>query len=123
MTMPGYQTYAPPSAPARSGLAKASLVLGVAGLAGLVLCLAGMLPAAAGLVLGLVAIARGPAGRRQALIGVGCSALALLVGSLVLFWLLSKAAECGDQARYPDQDARARCIEREFPFARETSAP
>lgn len=117
MTLPGYQTYAPPAPPRRSGLARASQVLGIAGLAGLVLCLAGMIPALIGLALGAVALARRDPDRRPAVVGVVCSALALLIGAGLLFWLLSKAARCGDEARYPDETSRRGCVEREFPFA------
>ncbi len=121
--MPGYQTYAPPSAPERTGLARAALVLGIVGLVGLVLCFAGMIPALVGLVLGVVALARGTSARGMAVGGVVCSALALVVGGIAIFWLLSKAAECGDRSHYPDDAARQRCVEREFPFTDKTTAP
>ena len=117
MTLPGYQTYAPPAPPRRSGPARASQVLGIAGLAGLVLCFAGMVPALAGLALGTAALVRRDPDRRPAVVGVACSALALLIGAGSLFWLLSKAARCGDEARYPDETSRRGCVEREFPFA------
>ncbi|MFA1542484.1 hypothetical protein [Actinomadura monticuli] len=123
MTLPGYQTYAPPAPPRRSGLARASQVLGVAGLAGLVLCLAGMVPALVGLVLGAVSLVRRDPDRRPAVVGVTCSALALLIGAGLLFWLLSKAARCGDEARYPDEASRRGCVEREFPFAQANTHP
>ncbi|NDU76592.1 hypothetical protein GWI34_28795 [Actinomadura sp. DSM 109109] len=118
MAMPGYRTHSPPAPPRRSTLARTSQVLGIAGLAGLLACLAGMVPALAGLVLGTVALARRVPDRRPALVGVVCSALALLIGSGMLFWLLSKASQCGDAARYPDDLSRRNCVEREFPFAR-----
>ncbi len=118
MTLPGYQTYAPPAPPRRSGLARASQVLGITGLAGLVLCLLGVIPALAGLVLGTVALVRRDPDRRPAVVGVACSALALVIGAGALFWLLSKAAQCGDETRYPDEASRRSCVEREFPFAK-----
>ncbi len=117
MTLPGYETYAPPAPPRRSGLARASQVLGITGLAGLVLCLLGVIPALAGLVMGTVALVRRDPDRRPAVVGVVCSALALAIGAGSLFWLLSKAARCGDEARYPDEASRRGCVEREFPFA------
>ncbi|MEU5990555.1 hypothetical protein ABZ806_16425 [Spirillospora sp. NPDC047418] len=123
MTLPGYETYAPPAPPRRSGLARASQVLGIAGLAGLVLCLAGVIPAVVGLVLGVVSLARRDPDRRRAVVGVVCSALALVLGAGSLFWLLSKAAQCGDEARYPDEPSRRGCVEREFPFAKEKPRP
>lgn len=117
MTLPGYQTYSPPAPPRRSTLARTSQVLGIAGLVGLVLCFAGILPAVAGLVLGAVCLARRDMDRRPAVVGVVCSALALAIGAGALVWLLSKAAQCGDEARYPDDTSRRGCVEREFPFA------
>lgn len=123
MTLPGYETYAPPAPPRRSGLARASQVLGIAGLVGLVLCLAGVIPALVGLVLGVVSLARRDPDRRPAVVGVVCSALALAIGAGSLIWLLGKAAQCGDEARYPDEPSRRGCVEREFPFAKEKPQP
>ncbi|MEV5826692.1 hypothetical protein AB0L25_14035 [Spirillospora sp. NPDC052242] len=123
MTLPGYQTYTPPAPRPRSGAARASLVLGIIGLLGLAVCLLGVLPALAGLVLGAVSLARHDADRWPAVVGVVCSAAALVLGGVALFVLLSKAAECGDERRYPGADERRHCVEREFPFARSTLAP
>lgn len=123
MTMPGYRTYSPPAPPRRSGLARASLVLGVAGLVGLAACLIGMVPALAGLVLGALSLVRGDSERMLTVTGMICSAVALVLGSVALFWLLTKAAQCGDVSRYPDNAARQGCVEREFPFAHRTSTP
>lgn len=123
MTLPGYQTYSPPAPPRRSTLARTAQVLGIAGLAGLVLCLAGMIPALVGLVLGTVSLVRRDPDRRPAVVGVVCASLALLIGAGMLFWLLSKAAQCGDEARYPDDTARRGCVEREFPFAHANTTP
>lgn len=125
MTLPGYETYSPPAPPERRRLAKASLALGIAGLVGLLLCFLGVVPALVGLVLGVVSLVRGGAPRGTAIAGVACSALALAVGAVGIFWMLHKAAECADQSRYPDRAARERCVDREFPFARDsdTAAP
>jgi hypothetical protein len=118
MTLPGYQTYAPPAPPRRSGLARASQVLGIAGLVGLVFCLAGLIPALIGLVLGVISLVRKEPDRRPAVVGVVCSALALLIGASVALWLLSKAVQCADETKYPDETSRRGCVEREFPYAR-----
>ncbi len=118
MTLPGYQTYAPPAPPRRSGLARASQVLGITGLVGLVFCLVGLIPALVGLALGVVSLVRRDPDRRPAVVGVVCSALALLIGGGVGFWLLSKAVQCADETRYPDETSRRGCVEREFPYAR-----
>ncbi|TMQ99219.1 hypothetical protein ETD83_18145 [Actinomadura soli] len=123
MTLPGYQTYSPPAPPKRSTLARASQVLGIVGLVGLVLCLAGVIPALIGVVLGTVSLVRRDADRRPAIVGVVCSSLALLIGAGMLFVLLSKAAQCGDEARYPDDTSRRTCVEREFPFAQADRTP
>lgn len=122
MTMPGYQTPAAPKAPARHGLAVASLLLGLAGLPGLLLCGIGLPAALAGLVLGVVAAARGTS-RGLAVAGIVCSLVTLAIGTVSVVWLLSKAAQCADTHRYPDDFTRRQCIDREFPFARETDAP
>ncbi|QFG23559.1 hypothetical protein [Actinomadura sp. WMMB 499] len=123
MTLPGYQTHAPPAPRPRSGLARASLVLGIVGLLGLAVCLLGVLPALVGLALGAVSLRRRDADRWPAVVGVVCSAAALVVGGVALYFLLAKAAECGDETRYPSTDDRRGCVEREFPFARPTITP
>ncbi|MBO2456117.1 DUF4190 domain-containing protein [Actinomadura violacea] len=123
MTLPGYQTYSPPAPPRRSGLARASLVLGIVGLLGLALCLLGLIPAIVGLVLGTIALVRGQSERWPAVAGVVCCAIAVVVGVVALVWLLSKAAMCGDTSRYPNDEARQGCVEQEFPFVRDTSNP
>jgi uncharacterized BrkB/YihY/UPF0761 family membrane protein len=98
-------------------LARASQVLGIVGLVGLAACFAGLIPAVVGLILGAGSLLRRDPDRRPALVGVVCSAVALVIGGVALTWLLSKAAQCGDEARYPDDLSRRSCVEREFPFA------
>ncbi|MEO3825678.1 DUF4190 domain-containing protein [Actinomadura sp. B10D3] len=117
MTLPGYRMYSPPAPPRKSTLARASQVLGIVGLVGLAACFAGLVPAIVGLILGTVSLVRRDPDRRPALVGVVCSGLAVVIGALALSWLLSKAAQCGDEARYPDDLSRRGCVEREFPFA------
>jgi hypothetical protein len=120
MTIPGYQSYTP--TPQRSsGMAVASLVLGLVGLPALLLCGAGMLLGIAGLALGLIALSRGQR-TRAAIGGVCASLLTLIVGSVAIVWLLNQAAECADRTKYPDDSARQQCIEREFPFADSSAA-
>jgi hypothetical protein len=113
-TMPGYRsrTAAPPR---RRGLGLAALVLGLIALPLAFLCGIGLLPGLAGLAIGIIAVMRDQ-GRTQAIIGIVTSALALLIAGGVAFWLISKAAKCGDRAHYPDDTARRACIEREFPM-------
>jgi hypothetical protein len=110
-TMPGYRPYAP--APARRrGLGITALVLGVSAVPLAFLCGIGLLPALAGLAIGVVAALRGQ-GRGQAIAGIVASLLALAIAGGVAYLMLSKAAKC---ARFPDSTARKACVEREFPM-------
>ncbi|WP_433331824.1 hypothetical protein [Spirillospora sp. CA-294931] len=122
MSVPGYQSYSPPAPPERKGMAVASIVLGLVGLPALVLCGAGLALALAGLIIGIVAAVRGN-GRGLAFAGIGCSLVTLAVGAAAAVWLLTKAAECGDEGRYPDESSRQRCVEREFPFTGRVGSP
>ncbi|WP_119726625.1 DUF4190 domain-containing protein [Thermomonospora amylolytica] len=122
MTVPGYQRHHAPVREQRSGMATASLVLGLIGLPALLLCGLGMVLALVGLVLGFVAASR-RTGRGTAAAGIVSCLVTLVVGAAGLFWLLSQAAECADPDRYPTDADRERCIEREFPFARTGATP
>ena len=113
-TMPGYRPYAP-APPRRHGLGVAALVLGASAIPLAFLCGIGLLPGLAGLALGLVAAVRGQ-GRSQAIAGILASVVALAIAGGVAYWMLSKAAKCGDRAQYPDSVARKACVEREFPM-------
>jgi hypothetical protein len=120
MTLPGYRTHeaAPPR---RRGLAVASLALGLAGIPALAICGLGLFLGLTGLVLGVTALIRGTE-RDLAIAGILASAVALILGTTVIVWLVSQAAKCGDSADYPDAQSRNRCIEREFPFVRSSSS-
>ncbi|MBC6457435.1 hypothetical protein [Actinomadura sp. HBU206391] len=121
MTLPGYRTHG--AAPTRwRGLAVASLVLGLAGIPALAICGLGLLLGVAGLALGITALLRG-AERDLAIAGIVASAVALILGTTVIVWLVSQAAKCGDAADYPDALSRDRCIEREFPFVQSSARP
>ncbi|TNY38210.1 DUF4190 domain-containing protein [Thermomonospora catenispora] len=122
MTVPGYRLHHTPVREQRSGMATASLVLGLIGLPALLLCGLGMVLALVGLVLGFVAASRN-AGRGTALAGIVSCLVTLAVGAAGVFWLLSQAAECADPERYPTDADRQRCVEREFPFARSGATP
>ena len=113
-TMPGYRPYVP-APPRRRGPGIAALALGVSAIPLAVLCGIGLLPALAGLALGIVAAARDQ-GRAQAIAGIVASVLALIIAGGVAYWMLSKAAKCGDSLRYPDSTARKACVEHEFPM-------
>jgi hypothetical protein len=113
MTLPGYEPY-PTAAPPR-GIGVAALMLGILAIPTLPLCLLGMVVAPVGLVVGVIALAKGN-GRAFAAVGVALSVLALVLGTATVTWLLSTAHECADTAKYPDDPAREQCIERKFPF-------
>jgi hypothetical protein len=124
MITPGHRTEPRTARPPGRGLAATALALGLASVPALVACGLGLLLAVAGIVTGIMALARtrtlsgtGGAGiaglRAMAVAGVLVSIFTLLAGG----WLLAKAAECGDESRYPDEHSRRICVEREFPFA------
>lgn len=122
MTVPGYQRHHTPVREPHSGMATASLALGLIGLPALLLCGLGMVLALVGLVLGVVAASR-HTGRSMAVAGIVSCLVTLVVGAAGVFWLLSQAAECADPNRYPTDVDRQRCVEREFPFARTSATP
>ncbi|MFC5750377.1 hypothetical protein [Actinomadura rugatobispora] len=122
-----------------------SLVLGLLSVPTLLICGLGILLALAGLVVGIIALvqarsrasaawappdawpppATGPGapGRRgvivMAVVGIAASVATLGLTA----WLVIKVAGCGNPARYPDDAARQRCVEREFPFTRAATDP
>jgi hypothetical protein len=114
-TMPGYRPHVTPP-PQRQGMGTASVVLGVLAVPLALLVGLGAVPALIGLGLGIFGVVR-HRDHGRAVVGVVVCAVALLLALGVLSWFLSRAAECGDVARYPDRAARRLCIEREFPFA------
>ena len=74
-----------PYAQPTNGLAVASLVLGILALFTFWFPFLGWVPVVLGLVLGIVALQR-PYGRGMAIVGVACSAIALIMK--IGFWLL-----------------------------------
>jgi hypothetical protein len=114
MTLPGYEPY-PTTTPPPRGIGVAALVLGILAIPTLPLCLLGLVVALAGLVVGMVALVKGN-GRGFAVCGVALSVVALVLGGLAVSWFLSEARECADTTKYPDTQARERCVERKFPF-------
>src|SRR4051812_33194419 len=102
-TMPGYRPYAP-APPRRRGPGVAALVLGLSAIPLAFLCGIGLLPGLAGLALGVVAAVRGH-GRGQAIAAIIVSVVALVLAGGVAYWMLSKAAKCGDRTRYPGSAA------------------
>lgn len=119
MTLAGY-TVRPAAPPESRTLATTALVLGLAGLPALALCGLGLPLGLSGLVLGIMAVRRSrPRGavRRIAITAIVACITTLAVGAAMIGWLLVHAATCGDPSKYPDEPARKRCIEREFPFA------
>jgi hypothetical protein len=115
-TMPGYRPHVTVP-PGRQALGTASVALGVVAVPLALLVGLGAVPAMIGLGLGIAAVAR-RGDRGRAVFGIVVCTMALVLALGVLAWFLSRAAKCGDTARYPDATARRQCIEREFPFAR-----
>lgn len=123
--MPGPGGYAPPpaggyppsyqpsyqKAPPGSGLATASLVLGVASPFLVFVCFAGVLTAILSIVFGGVALSRG-VGKGRALAGIVISVLALILFTIVAMWFWSVVQDCG---RLPGQLAD-QCFRSRFPW-------
>jgi hypothetical protein len=108
----------------RRGLGVSAFVLGILAVPTLALCGMGLVVALAGLVVGGIAVTR-KNGRRYAITGITISALTLILGGVGASWFLVQARECADIRKYPDADARERCVDHRFPFinATRTSAP
>jgi hypothetical protein len=119
MREPGHRTDRRANGTQRKALAATSLVLGLVSVPALAACGLGLPLALAGIVTGVIALAKAGSGagaatvKRMAIAGLVVSLITVLGG----IWLLSKAAECGDESRYRDEEAQRRCVEREFPFA------
>lgn len=120
-TMPGYRPHVTTPCQ-RQGMGTASIVLGAVAVPLALLVGLGAVPAMIGLGVGIVGVTR-HRDHGRAVMGIVVCTLALLLALGVLSWFLSRAAECGDVARYPDRTARRLCIEREFPFARTDRSP
>ena len=121
MTLRGYRPY-PSAASPRRGIGVSALVLGILAVPTLVLCGMGLVVALAGLVVGGIAVSRRN-GRRLAITGITISALTLIGGGVGASWFLTQARECADAVKYPDADARERCVQHRFPFINATSTP
>ncbi|MEV0197043.1 DUF4190 domain-containing protein [Nonomuraea sp. NPDC050691] len=119
--MPGPGGYAPPppggyppsyqKAPPGSGLATASLVLGVASPFLVFVCFAGVLTAILSIVFGGVALSRG-VGKGRALAGIVISVLALILFTIVAMWFWNVVQDCG---RLPGELAD-QCFRSRFPW-------
>jgi hypothetical protein len=100
----------------------AALMLGVLALPTLLLCGMGLVVALAGLLVGGVAFAR-KNGRAFAVTGITLSALTLVAGGLGVSWFLAQARQCANTAKYPDAEARERCVQDRFPFINVSRTP
>ncbi|SEH02748.1 hypothetical protein SAMN05444920_12984 [Nonomuraea solani] len=94
-----------------SGLATASLVLGVASPFLVFVCFTGLITAILSIVFGCVALAK-QAGRGRALAGIAISVLSLILFAIVAIWFWNVVQEC---AHLPGQLAD-RCFEDKFPW-------
>ncbi|MGV9325508.1 hypothetical protein [Streptosporangium sandarakinum] len=90
----------------RTGIGTAALVLGIVSIFLLLVCGLGVLTAVAGLIVGIVAVAKN-AGRGRGWAGIILSALTLVIAVIFLSWLYSKVGDC---ANLPPELQR-RCIE------------
>lgn len=102
---PPYQADWQPRKPG-GGLATTSLILGIASIFLLALCGIGTLTAIVGLVLGIVAVAKGT-NRSMAWVGIALSVLTLVLAVIGTMWFISKFGDCFS---LPEQFAR-RCVE------------
>ncbi|MEO3891598.1 DUF4190 domain-containing protein [Nonomuraea sp. B5E05] len=102
----GYQQAKP-----GSGLATASLVLGVASPFLVFVCFTGVITAILSIVFGGVALAK-RAGKGRAIAGIVLSVLSLILFAIVAIWLWNVAQEC---AGLPS-DLADRCFESQFPW-------
>ncbi|MEV0589808.1 DUF4190 domain-containing protein [Nonomuraea cavernae] len=102
----GYQ----PSGPG-SGLATASLVLGVASPFLVFVCFTGLLTAILSIVFGTVALTKG-VGKGRAITGIVLSVLALILFTVVAVWFYSVVQEC---AQLPGELAD-QCFRNKFPW-------
>ncbi|MFG1690280.1 hypothetical protein ACGFNP_59740 [Nonomuraea sp. NPDC049269] len=111
---PGYGPYqtGQPIKPG-SGLATASLVLGVASPFLVFVCFTGLLTAILSIVFGSVALSRG-VGKGRAITGIAISVVALIIFAIVAIWFWNVVQECG---HLPGQLAD-KCFEDKFPWMR-----
>ncbi|MFC4014737.1 hypothetical protein ACFOY2_46455 [Nonomuraea purpurea] len=101
----------PYQAPPGSGLATASLVLGVASPFLVFVCFTGVITAILSIVFGCVALAK-HVGKGRAIAGIVISVLALILFTIVAIWFWNVVQEC---AHLPGQLAD-RCFEDRFPW-------
>ncbi|WP_283135305.1 DUF4190 domain-containing protein [Rhizohabitans arisaemae] len=105
--------YSTPPAPQSKGMAITSLVLGIVGL--FTLGIAGI-GSVIGLILGIVAAAKGR-GRGMAVVGIVLNLLALIITVLLVVLVapyFSGILECADPVRYPDDASTNACINELF---------
>jgi hypothetical protein len=120
MVLRSYQAY--PRVRPRRGIGVAALMLGILAVPMLLLCGMGLVVALAGIVVGGIAFAC-KNGRGFAVTGITISALTLVIGGVGVTWFLAQARECANTAKYPDPDARERCVQQRFPFVNPTRTP
>jgi hypothetical protein len=94
-----------------SGLATASLVLGVASPFLVFVCFTGLITAILSIVFGCVALAK-RAGKGRAIAGIVISVLSLILFAIVALWFWNVVQDC---AQLPGQLAD-RCFEERFPW-------
>lgn len=102
----------PPSRPG-TGLATASLVLGVASPFLVFVCFIGLLTSILSIVFGIVALVK-RVGKGRAITGIAFSVLAIIIFTVASIWFWNIVQECG---RLPEGLADA-CFEERIPWLR-----
>ncbi|WP_204041403.1 hypothetical protein [Acrocarpospora phusangensis] len=108
-----------PATPQRGGgLGTAALVLGIVSIVLLFLCGLGTLTAIAGVIVGIVAIAK-RSNKPRAIVGLVLSiatlVLAAILAAVLWNWVQSKGIdECFDTTLHPTQESAQRCLERKL---------
>ncbi|MEU8403209.1 hypothetical protein AB0C28_49220 [Nonomuraea sp. NPDC048892] len=97
--------------PPGSGLATASLVLGVASPFLVFVCFTGLITAILSIVFGCVALVR-QVGRGRAIAGIVISILSLILFAIVAIWFWNVVQECA----HLDGQLADRCFESKFPW-------
>ncbi|MGW4644242.1 DUF4190 domain-containing protein [Sphaerisporangium sp. NPDC004334] len=96
--------------PGGGGLGTAALVLGIISLFLLLICGLGVLTAIAGLIVGIVAVAKNR-NRGRAIAGIVLSALAIVLAIIGFLWFLGNFSECFN---LPTQTEVQQCVERKL---------
>nr|WP_157554217.1 hypothetical protein [Herbidospora sakaeratensis] len=104
--------------PAKGGLGTAALVLGILAIVLLLVCGLGLLAAVAGVIVGVIAIAK-RSNKGRAVVGLILSILTLVIGAIIIGVVVNWAnknnlAECFDTRLHPTQESSQQCVQRKI---------